>query len=95
MTAEPLSILHVASPGAVGGLESVLQALAIGQRRAGHRVLVALVVEPQQELDAFVAPFVAAGVDLHMLRVPPRAYLRERRLIRELCIRFRPDVVHT
>src|SRR5256886_12903034 len=30
-----------------------------------------------------------------MLRLPARAYLRERRLIRELCARFRPDVVHT
>src|SRR3989442_4452497 len=30
-----------------------------------------------------------------MLRLPARAYLRERRLIRELCARFGPDVVHT
>jgi glycosyltransferase involved in cell wall biosynthesis len=95
MSTEPLSILHVAAPGAVGGLESVVQSLAIGQHRAGHRVLVALVVEPDQELNGLLTPFLTAAVDVRVLRVPPRAYVRERRLIRELCVQFRPDVVHT
>jgi glycosyltransferase involved in cell wall biosynthesis len=90
-----VNIMHVTAPGAVGGLESVVQALAIGQRRAGHRVLVALVVEPDQELNGFLTPFQAGAVDVHLVRVPPRAYLRERRLIRELCMQFHPDVVHT
>lgn len=93
---EPLSILHVAAPGAVGGLESVVQSLAIGQSRDGHRVLVALVVEPDQELNGLLTAFEAAPhVDVRVLRVPPRAYGQERRLIRDLCVSFRPDVVHT
>ena len=92
---QPLSILHIANPGPVGGLERVLQALAIGQCRRGHRVRVALVVEPAQEQHSLVDPLRAAGVEVEILRLPARAYLRERRLIRELCARFRPDVVHT
>jgi len=92
---QPLSILHIANPGPVGGLERVLQALAIGQCRRGHRVRVALVVEPAQEQHVLVDPLRAAGVEVEILRLPARAYLRERRLIRELCARFRPDVVHT
>lgn len=90
-----MNIMHVAAPGAVGGLESVVQSLAIGQSRGGHRVAVALVVEPDQVLNGLLAPFKAAAVDVHVLRVPPRSYMHERRLIRELCIGFRPDVVHT
>jgi glycosyltransferase involved in cell wall biosynthesis len=90
-----VNIMHVAAPGSVGGLETVLQSLATGQRAAGHRVLVALVVEPDQELNGLLTPFQQADVDLRVLRVPPRAYGRERRLIRELCVRFRPDVMHT
>jgi glycosyltransferase involved in cell wall biosynthesis len=94
-TYEPLSILHIATPGPVGGLERVLQALPIAQAQRGHRVRVALVVGPTEERDAFVAPLLAAGVEVDMLRLPARAYLRERRLVRQLCARFRPDVVHT
>ena len=90
-----MNIMHVAAPGAVGGLESVVQALAIGQRRAGHRVLVALVIEPDQELNGFLPPFYDAAVDVRVLRVPARAYGEERRRIRELCVQFLPDVVHT
>jgi glycosyltransferase involved in cell wall biosynthesis len=87
--------MHVAAPGAVGGLESVVQALAIGHSRAGHRVLAALVVEPEQELNGFLTSFRETPVDVRVLRVPARAYLHERRLIRDLCVEFRPDVVHT
>jgi len=73
----------------------VLQALAIGQCRRGHRVRVALVVRPAEERDALVSPLLAAGVEVDVLRLPGRACLRERRSIRDLCVRFRPDVVHT
>jgi glycosyltransferase involved in cell wall biosynthesis len=90
-----VNIMHVAAPGSVGGLETVLQSLASGQRAAGHRVLVALVVDPHQQLNGLLTPFEQAEVEVHVLRVPPRAYRSERRLIRELCLRFRPDVVHT
>lgn len=92
---EPLSILHIAAPGPIGGLERVLQTLPVGQCRRGHRVRVALVVGPTDGRGALVAPLLDAGVEVDMLRLPARAYLRERHLIRQLCARFRPDVVHT
>ena len=87
--------MHVAAPGAVGGLESVVQALAVGQSHVGHQVMVVLVVEPDQELNGLLAPLRASPVDLQVLRIPPRAYVTERRLIRDLCLRFEPDVLHT
>lgn len=73
----------------------MLQVLPGGQSRRGHRVRVVLVVRPEGEWDAFVAPLLAAGVEVDVLRLPAKAYLRERHVIRELCARFRPDVVHT
>ena len=87
--------MHVAAPGAVGGLESVVQSLAVGQSHVGHQVMVVLVVEPDQKLNGLLAPLQASSVDVQVLRVPPRAYVTERRLIRDLCLRFAPDVVHT
>jgi len=39
----PLSVLHVVAPGAVGGLEAVVQALAIGALGSGVRAVVATV----------------------------------------------------
>jgi glycosyltransferase involved in cell wall biosynthesis len=35
------------------------------------------------------------GVKLHVIALPSRAYWRERRAFRELCLRLRPDIVHT
>jgi glycosyltransferase involved in cell wall biosynthesis len=89
------TILQVIAPGEVGGLESVVLALAAGQTRHGHRVIVAVVYEPREGEHPFVTALAAAGVTTVPFALPPRAYLRERALIRELCDREKPDVVHT
>lgn len=91
----PLTILHVVAPGEVGGLESVVQALALGHSQRGHRVSVAAVFEPRSGEHPFPAALRSAGVRTTSLCLPARAYLRERRLIRDLCEAERPDVVHT
>lgn len=90
-----LSVLHVTAPGAVGGLETVVQGLACGLRERGHDVQVAAVVQPEAAQAAFFEPLRAAGVPVHRIVLPARAYLRERRAVRDLCRRLRPDVVHT
>lgn len=93
--APPLSILHITAPGVVGGLETVVQTLAIGHQRRGHKVGVAAVIDLGQMDHPFLYPLLEAKVEVFPLCLPRRAYFRERRLIGQLCHRFRPDVVHT
>ena len=90
-----LAIVHIAAPAPVGGLERVVQALAIGHHRAGHRVRVIAVVEPSPGTHPFVTHLANAGVPVDVLRLPARAYWRERRLVRACLERERPQVVHT
>jgi glycosyltransferase involved in cell wall biosynthesis len=91
----PLGIVHIAAPAPVGGLERVVQALAIGQRRAGHRVLVIAVIDPTSQPHPFVEQLRAAGIDVDEIVLPGRTYLRERREVGASLRRFAPDVVHT
>jgi len=91
-----LSILHIVAPAAVGGLESVVRALAAGHVAAGHRVRVAAVMDrapggPHPFLDGLAA----AGVETEAVVVPGRGYVAERRAIARICAAFAPDVVHT
>lgn len=95
VTDDRLGIVHVTAPAPVGGLERVIQALAIGQHRDGHRVLVIGVVEASDDAHPFFAPLQEAGVAFEAVTLPGRAYLRERREVRALLERHRPDIVHT
>jgi len=89
------TILQIVAPGDVGGLESVVLGLAAGQARRGHRVIVAVVYEPRDGEHPFVTALSAAGVTTVPFALPSRAYFRERALIKDLCDREKPDVVHT
>jgi glycosyltransferase involved in cell wall biosynthesis len=89
------TILQIVAPGEVGGLESVVLALAAGQTRRGHNVIVAVVSDPRDGVHPFVAELTAAGVRTVPFVLPPHAYLKERTLIKELCDREKPDLVHT
>ena len=88
-------ILHLAAPAEVGGLERVVQALAIGQRESGHAVHVAAIVPSPEGAQAFLRPMAAAGVRTHAVPVTGRAYGRERAAVAALCRTLRPDIVHT
>jgi glycosyltransferase involved in cell wall biosynthesis len=93
--AKKLRIVQLAVPDAVGGLERVLQALAIGHHRRGHDVCVAAVMDEGTRDDhPFLVPLRAHGVPVRVLEVPPRGYHIERRLVARLLDEFRPDVVH-
>jgi glycosyltransferase involved in cell wall biosynthesis len=89
------TILQIVAPGEVGGLESVVLALSAGQTRRGHSVIVAVVSEPSNGQHPFVTALQKAGVRTEEFRLPSRAYLKERALIKQLCERISPDVVHT
>ena len=88
-------VLHIAAPAEFGGLERVVQALALGFRGLGHDVHVAPVVTAAGADRSFLEPLSGAGVHTHPLVVPARGYFQERAAIAELLRHVRPDVVHT
>lgn len=92
---QPIAVLHVVGPAAVGGLERVVQSLAIAQRKAGHRVAVAAILDQPAEDHPFIAPLARAGVEVRVIVASGRAYRQENRGVERLCTEFRPDVVHT
>ena len=93
--AAPLSVLHVLASAEFGGMEAIVQALAIGSRGSRVEMRVAAVI-PEDGVDhPLLGPLRAAGVEVFPIVVAPRAYLRERAALAELCADLRPDVVHT
>jgi len=90
-----LKIVQVAAPTQAGGLERVVESLAVGHHRRGHDVTVATLLFDDVAPHPFVEALTREGVRVHPIRLPPRGYVRERREIAELCRRARPDVVHT
>jgi len=91
----PLAITHLCAPAHVGGLETVVQGLAEGQRRRGHRVRVLAVVEPEADPSAFLDPLRTSGVEVECLTLGARAYLSEVRRVRELLRTWDADILHT
>jgi glycosyltransferase involved in cell wall biosynthesis len=88
-------ILHVLAAGEVGGLERVVRALATGQRGAGHRVAVAVVLEPGHSEHPFVRSLDGQDLEVVPIQVARWSYFAERAVIADLCRGLRPDVVHT
>src|SRR3989442_17522 len=88
-------VLHVVAPGAIGGLERVVQLLAQGQARAGNEVHVAAVLDQANADHPLLHALTAGGVTTHAIILPRRSYWRERAAIRELGRPLRPDVRHT
>jgi glycosyltransferase involved in cell wall biosynthesis len=91
----PPSVLHVAAPAPVGGLERVVHGLARGQAERGDRVHVLAVLDAGTGEHPFVESLRADGVPVTALAIPGRAYLRERREVAALCRRLGTTVVHT
>jgi glycosyltransferase involved in cell wall biosynthesis len=90
-----LRILHVLAPCEAGGLERVVQALAIGHQARGFEVHLAVVLEAADPQHPFLAPFPGTGVRAYSLPLPGRAYHRERSAVRKLIGEIRPHLVHT
>ncbi len=89
------SVLHVIAPGEVGGAETVVSTLAAGMRSRGARVGVLAVLDEGVRDHPLLASLTEGCVDVFPVRLPPRAYLRERRILAETLRAFAPDVVHT
>ena len=90
-----MKVVQVAAPAEAGGLERVVESLAVGLHRRGHDVSVATLLLGRSADHPFVHALQGTGVRLHLLPMAPRDYLRERRELRALFAALRPDVVHT
>ncbi len=88
-----LTIIHVAAPAPVGGLERVVTSLATGHGAAGHDVHVVSILDEGGSTPPLAAG--AAGVSAHSFVLEPRRYRRERSLLRALLAGLRPSIVHT
>jgi glycosyltransferase involved in cell wall biosynthesis len=90
-----LRILHVLAPAPFGGLERVVRDLSLAQRGIGHEVLVAAVGQEESDVRPFLGSLKAEDVKGEGILVPHRAYWQERRGVRDLCRRWKPNVLHT
>lgn len=90
-----VSVLHVLVPAEVGGLEAVVQALALGARGSNVEARVAAVVPIDGQDHPFLVPLRNAGVGTFTIEAANRRYLQERAAVARLCRTLRPDVVHT
>ena len=88
-------ILHLLSPAPFGGLESVVELLAIGQHRRGIDVSVGVLVQEGDAEVALVRRLRDAGVPVRILATAPRRHDRQRRLVAALLREGRPDVLHS
>jgi glycosyltransferase involved in cell wall biosynthesis len=88
-------VLHILAPGPVGGLESVVRALAAGQAARGTRVGVLAILDTGAREPAFLTSLREAGVVVHARPIPPRQYGLERAAVRAVCEAAGPAVVHT
>ncbi len=94
MRGRPCSIVHVVSPGAIGGLETVVYALARGHAEVGHHVTVVSVADDEASC-RFLDRFAGSDVQTMSLGAGGRVYLGERIAACSAFARIRPDVVHT
>lgn len=92
---ESLRVLQVLAPGPFGGLEGVVEQLSTGLAARGHQVTVAAIVGPGGEEPPVVGRLQRAGVALEAIRVPDRAYHREREAVRRLLASRPFDVAHS
>lgn len=90
-----MRILHAITPGIVGGLESVVLALAGGQAARGHEVSVAAVVDREPDPHPLLISLERAGVAVDRIPARGRRYLMERRTIGTTIAARRAEVVHT
>ncbi len=90
-----LRVMHVVAPGAVGGLESVVQLLVPELLVRGSAVALAAAGDAGVGELPLVSAARQAGVEVFPLALPDRAYLREWRSLRAVFRRWGPAIVHT
>jgi glycosyltransferase involved in cell wall biosynthesis len=92
---QPLDIIHLAVPARVGGLERVVEMLAIGQARAGHRVSMVAVVYAGNPLPSVIARLTDAGIEVELVETSGRSYRAERASVRKALAARPHGVLHS
>jgi len=83
------------APAAVGGLERVVEALASGHRARGHQVSVIATVGRSGDAHPVVVGLREAGLTVHTVVAPSRAYRAELGSLRRVLADPAPAVLHT
>ena len=94
MRSSRLSILHTFAPGLVGGAEQVVADLTAALATEGHPVHLVPVLDEGNPDHPFIS-LISPQVEVHPVLLPPRSYLKERRVLLSLLDRIQPSVVHT
>ena len=92
---ETLRILQILAPAGFGGLETVVAQLCAGLHARSHQVSVVALYGDADAESPGLASLRAGGVPLEAVRLPHRAYRRERDAVRRRVTAFAPDVAHT
>lgn len=93
MTGVPLSILHVLAPADVGGLETVVRALASGHTARGHTVTIAAIMDTAT--NPFVEEARASGLDVRVIHSPARSIRPERAGVRAVLASSHFNILHS
>lgn len=92
---EPFKVMHICAPAEVGGLERVVELLALGMTSAAVQVHVLAVIPPWERVPRWIENLELAGVAVHVVRVRGRQVIRETRMVDRIVRDVRPDVMHT
>ncbi|HEU5217620.1 MAG TPA: glycosyltransferase [Gemmatimonadales bacterium] len=87
-------VLHLLAPAPFGGLERVVERLALAQAESGRPVGVAAILDAGAAEPAFLTRL-RGPVEVLPLVVPPRAYRTEQALLGNLMMAWKPAVLHT
>jgi glycosyltransferase involved in cell wall biosynthesis len=89
-----LTIVQVCTPGRVGGIERVVQLLAIGLEAAHNRVTVLPIFSHGIDIAPFIDPLEHAGVDVRPVRIARFSPFKEMKDVDKVIRDVAPDVVH-
>jgi glycosyltransferase involved in cell wall biosynthesis len=90
-----LRVFHLVAPAAVGGLEAVVQALALAQKKKGYDVRVIALLETGVLEPAFLVRLRSGGVAVQAITAPARAFRHQRSALRVMLADICPDVLHS
>ena len=94
MSGSRLSILHTFAPAPVGGAEQVVADLTAALAAEGHTVHLVPILDDGNPDHSFLS-LISPEVEVHPNFLPPRSYLKERRVLLALLDQIQPSVVHT
>jgi glycosyltransferase involved in cell wall biosynthesis len=90
-----LKIFHLLAPARFGGLERVVFALAAGQKERGDEVGVVTVLETGSAEPPIIGELQSIGVGVIPIVQHRRGYVGQRKALRQICARSRPDILHS